>query len=82
MNTIYSNNQNSSQQQLSKCTQDILLQGFAFLFFLSAGLYGSYGAKKQNVVLPFIAAPSASAALSKVITSTKQRQRLRKGLSK
>ena len=82
MNTIYNNTQSSSQQQLSKYTQDILLQGFAFLFFLSAGLYGSYGAKKQNVVLPFIAAPSVSAALSKFMTAIRQRKQLHKQLSK
>lgn len=69
--------QDQSQQQLSKCTQDILLQGFAFLFFLTAGLYG---AQKQNVVLPFIAAPSASAAFAKLSTAIQKRQQLRNKL--
>jgi len=71
MNTIHT--QDQSQQQLSKYTQDILLQGFAFLFFLTAGLYG---AQKQNVVIPFVAAPSASAAFSKLSTAIQKRRQL------
>lgn len=52
-------------------TQNVILQSFVSLFFVSAGLHY---AEKKNIVVPLVAAPSAACALSKLVTHEEKRK--------
>ena len=62
-------------------TQNVILQSFVSLFFISAGLHYA----QKNVVVPLVAAPSATYSLSKLTaheTRRKYYKKILKGLER
>ena len=67
------------ERQKAKCrekinfhAQNVMLQGFVSLFFISAGLHY---AQKKNIVVPLVAAPLSAFSLSKLVTHETKRRR-------
>ena len=66
------------EKQTAKCrekmsfhAQNVILQSFVSLFFISAGLHY---ATKKNVVVPLVATPSAAFSLSKLVAHETKRR--------
>ena len=60
------------REKIAYHTQNVILQSFVSLFFVSAGLHY---AQKRNVVVPLVAVPSTACSLSKLATHEIKRRR-------